>query len=29
MIVETEAYFGSRDRAFHARVGRTKRTKVM
>ena len=29
MIVETEAYDGERDRACHARVGRTKRTEVM
>lgn len=29
MIVETEAYDGERDRACHARVGRTARTEVM
>ena len=29
MIVETEAYDGERDRACHARAGRTKRTEVM
>ena len=29
LIVETEAYDGERDRACHARVGRTRRTEVM
>ena len=29
MIVETEAYHGERDRACHARFGRTRRTEVM